>query len=110
MRSSRRGASATSSEENAFEANKTILLFSLFPPFFISLYYHEREKNDRGGAHHHPTVLFFVEATSHSLGNCDQLWRVSLPLDFRLPVTRSVGLKVRGGPGVLKPEAAAVAP
>ena len=54
-------------------------------------------------------LLFFVEATSHSLGNCDQLWRVSLPLDFRLPVTRSAGLKVRGGPGVLKPEAAAVA-
>ena len=42
----------------------------------------------------------FVEATSRFLGSCEKLWLVSLPLGIRLPVTRSVGLKGQGGPGV----------
>ena len=44
----------------------------------------------------------FVEATSHFLGSCEKLCRVSLSFwnVIRLPVTRSVGLKGQGGPGV----------
>ena len=43
----------------------------------------------------------FVEATSHFLGSCEKLCLVSLSFwNFRLPVTRSVGLKGQGGPGV----------
>ena len=45
--------------------------------------------------------LFLVEATFQARGAASKLCRVSLnSFPFRLPVTRSVGLKGQGGPGV----------
>jgi hypothetical protein len=55
-----------------------------------------------GGSQSAALFFSFVEATSHFLGSCEKLCRVSLSFwnVIRLPVTRSVGLKGQGGPGV----------
>ena len=61
-----------------------------------------REKKHRSGLYAPRTrLLFLVEATSQARGAASKLCRVSLiSFYFRLPVTRSVGLKGQGGPGV----------